>query len=317
MDEAEFMDMYIEPEITLQGATFEGELYGIPNELSIYAFHTNNTLWEEAGLDPVADAPNTWEDLVPIEDKLTKRDAAGKLTQRGFIFGWEAAVWMFLQWGAMVRQLGGSELSDDLRTCTIDSSEAAKTLQYWKDWVDREGGPQYETHQGVPQTGTVGSWAHTGSWARPGLLEAEIDYTVHPVPRWSDAVHNNGFDTYAYFHMVNVNTPDPVKRAAWQLAWFLDSHSVRYLESTGLLQPQKEVEKSKVFQETPFLDVFLNEMKVSMYSPRVPGFLEIADALARVRDRACLEDMDVAESLAMGKEEIDKILDEAWAAAEG
>jgi len=34
MDEAEFMDLYIEPENTLQGCTFEGVLYGIPNESS-------------------------------------------------------------------------------------------------------------------------------------------------------------------------------------------------------------------------------------------------------------------------------------------
>jgi len=317
MDEAEFMDLYIEPENTLQGATFEGKLYGIPNELSIYAFHTNNKLWEEAGLDPVADAPKTWEDLAVIEEKLIKRDSSGKLVQRGFIFGWEYSGWMFLQWGAMLRQLGGSELSEDLHTCTINTPEAAKVMQYWKDWVEREGGPQYPTDQSVPQTGTVASWAHTGSWARPGLLEAGIEYTVHPVPRWKDAVNNNGFDTYAYFHMVNAKSPDPVKRAAWQLAWFLDSHPVRYLDSTGLLQPQKKVEQSKVFQEIPFLDVFLNEMKVSMYSPRIPGWQEVADALARTRDRACLEGMDITEALEKGKEEIDKILEESWAAVEG
>ena len=72
-----------------------------------------------------------------------------------------------------------------------------------------------------------------------------------------------------------------------------------------------------MFQEIPWLDVFLDEMKVSMYSPRFPGFLEVADALARARDRSCVEGMAVEESLALGKEEIDKILDETWAATEG
>jgi multiple sugar transport system substrate-binding protein len=315
MDEAEFMSYYIEPQNTLQGATFEGELYGIPNELSIYCFHTNNALWEEAGLDPVADMPKTWEDLVPIAEQMTKRDSSGNLIQRGFEFGWDGAVWMFLQWGAMLRQAGGSELSDDLRSCTIDSPEAAKALQYWKDWVEEgRGGPQYPNDQESMLPGTIAAWAHTGSWARPSLLENEIEYTVHPVPRWADGPNNNGFDIYAYFHMVNVEADAEVKPAAWQVAWYLDSHPVRYLETTGLLQPKKVVEESAVFQDTPFLDVFLDEMTVSMYSPRVPGFLEIADALARTRDRACVEGMAVEESLAIGKEEIDAILDESWAA---
>ncbi len=316
MDESEFMDLYIEPQNTLQGATFEGKLYGIPNELSIYAAHLTNKLWEEAGLDPKTDFPKTWEELIPVAEQLTKRDKDGKLIQRGWVFGWAASVWMFLQWGAMLRQLGGSEVSEDGRTCTINTPEAAKVLQYWKDWVEEgRGGPQYQNDQAVFQTGTVATVGHLGSWARPGILDAGIEYTVHPVPRWKDAVNNNGFDIYAYFHMVNSQSPDEVKRAAWKLAWFLDSHPVEYLDKTGLLQPQKKVEASRVFQETPYLDVFLNEMKVSMYSPRIPGFLEVADALARVRDRACVEGMDVVEALAQGKEEIDKILDEAWAAA--
>ena len=44
------------------------------------------------------------------------------------------------------------------------------------------------------------------------------------------------------------------------------------------------------------------------------GVREIADALARVRDRSCVEGMEVEESLAIGQAEIDAILDESWAA---
>jgi len=317
LDEAQFMDLYLSPENTLQGCTFEGKLYGIPNEISDYAFFTNNALWEEAGLDPENDVPTTWEELVPIAEQLTKRDASGNLLQRGFVFGWDA-FYMFFQWGAMLRQLGGSELSKDLRTCTIDTPEGAKVLQYWKDWVDEKRDiPLSPTDQGEPTNGTIASWAYCGSWAKDMLDEAGIEYTVHPVPRWADGPNNNGFDTYAYFHMVNSTSDPAVMQAAWQLAWFLDSHPVRYLESCGLLQPQKKVEESDVFKSIPYLDVFLGEMKVSTYSPQIPGLGEVADALGRTRDRSCIEGMDVEESLAQGKEEIDKILDESWAAVEG
>jgi multiple sugar transport system substrate-binding protein len=318
MEEAEFMELYIEPQNTLQGAMFEGKLYGIPNELSIYCTHTNNALWEEAGLDPVADFPTTWEALVPVSEKLLKRDASGTLIQRGFDFRWDAAAIMFLCWGAMVRQRGGREFTEDLRTCTIDSPEAAAALQYWVDIVTSgRGGPQYQPEREAFQAGAIAMCSSYGSWARPGILEAGIEYTVHPTPRWENGANNNGFDIYAYFHMVNAKADPETQRVAWQLAWALDSHPVEYLEQTGLLQPQKIVEQSEAFQNTPNLQIFLDEMRVSMYSPSAPGFLEIADALARTRDRAAVEGMGVEESLAQGKAEIDEILDEAWASAGG
>ena len=123
----DFMDIYVAPENTLQGAIFEGELYGIPNELSIYGCFINNRLFEEAGLDPDADFPETWEEMLVVAETLTKRDEEGRLIQRGFDFSWSSSVWMFLEYGAMVRQLGGSELN-------LLTPEAEKAMQYWVDW---------------------------------------------------------------------------------------------------------------------------------------------------------------------------------------
>jgi multiple sugar transport system substrate-binding protein len=303
----ELMDLYVAPENTLQGAIFDGKLYGIPNEVSIYGCYVNKTLFEEAGLDPDADFPATWEQMKEVAEKLTKRDADGKLVQLGFDFDWGNSVWMYLQWGAMVRQLGGSELQPD-------SEEAAKVMQYWYDWVNtwKLGGPAYWTGQGSDfQAGTVAIKCGLGSWAKPGVEEAGIDYTVKPVPIWENAVNKNHFDTYAYFHMVNARSAPEVQAAAWKLAWFLDSHPVDYMVNTGLLQPQKVLVESQEYKDIPYLDIFLNEMAVSMYSPRVPRFIEVADALARARDRSIVDGMAIPESLQIAREEIDKIMAES------
>jgi multiple sugar transport system substrate-binding protein len=299
----ELMDLYLSPENILQGATFEGILYGIPNEVSIYACYVNKTLFEEAGLDPDADFPATWEQMVDVATQLTIRDADGKLVQQGFDFDWGAAAWMFLQYGAMVRQLGGSELD-------LNTPEAAQAMQYWVDWANNGlGGPAYWTSQTDDfMAGRVAIKCGMGSWAKPLAEEAGIDYTVKPVPIFQDAANRNHFDTYAYFHMVNARSAPEVQEAAWKLAWYLDSHPVDYLENTGLLQPQKVLVDSEEFQNVEFLDVFLAEMEVSMYSPRIPRFLEVADVLMRARDRAVVEGMDVAESLSIAQDEINAIL---------
>jgi multiple sugar transport system substrate-binding protein len=302
----ELMDLYVAPENTLQGAIFEGQLYGIPNEVSIYGCYVNNALFAEAGLDPEADFPETWEEMKDVAEKLTKRDADGKLIQQGFDFDWGLSVWMYLQYGAMVRQLGGSELEPA-------SPENEKVMQYWYDWANtwKLGGPAYWTGQGEDfLAGRVAIKCGLGSWAKPGVEEAGIDYTVKPVPIWENAVNRNHFDTYAYFHMVNARSAPEVQEAAWKLAWYLDSFPVDYMVNTGLLQPQKVLVESEEYAAVPYLDLFLKEMEVSMYSPRVPRFIEVADALMRARDRAVVEGMPIPESLAIAQEEIDAIMAE-------
>lgn len=302
----ELMNQYVAPENTLQGAIFDGKLYGIPNEVSIYACYVNKAIFAEAGLDADADFPATWEQMKEVSEKLTKRDADGKLVQQGFDFDWGASVWMYLQWGAMVRQLGGSELQPD-------SEEALKAMEYWVNWATEWGlgGPAYWTSQTDDFTASkVAIKCGMGSWAKPVIEEAGIDYTVKPVPIWENAVNQNHFDIYAYFHMVNSRSAPEVQAAAWKLAYYLDSFPIDYMVSTGLLQPKKELAESKEFQEIPYLDLFLKQMEVSMYSPRSANFIEIADALARARDRSVVDGMAIPESLKIAQEEIDKIMAE-------
>ena len=299
-----FLDLYVAPENTLQGAMFEGKLYGIPNELSIYGCYANKKLFEEAGLDVEQDFPKTWEEMLTVAEKLTKRDADGKLIQRGFDFSWSLSIWMFLEYGAMVRQLGGSELE-------LTTPEAEKAMQYWVDWANKHqlGGPAYfgsQLDDFLAENLVIE--CDLGSWARPQVIEAGIDYVVKPVPIWENAVNQNHFDIYAYFHMVNARSDPEVQKAAWKLAAYLDSFPAEYLDATGLLQARKEVLESAVYQETPFIDVFLDQMTTSMYSPRIPRFIEAADVLMRARDRSVVEGMPVKESLEIAQKEMDEVL---------
>jgi multiple sugar transport system substrate-binding protein len=313
-DEATFLDLYMEPANTLQGGYFEGELYGIPCELSIYSLHINHGLFQEAGLDPETDWPRTWEEFAAVSEKLVKRDAAGRLVQRGGDFPWQSAGVSQNVFGGQLRQLGGAEVTEDYLSPAINSTEGAKVCQLWKDWVDEGlGGPGYQTARAGFNAGAVAMCPSFGSWARPGILEGGIEYSVRPTPRWEDATVDMGCYTYAYFHMVNARSSDAVKRAAWQLAWYLDSHPVRYLESTGLLQPKNEILGSAVYQNSPFLDVFLDEMLKGRYAPSPPGLMEILDVLVRMRERLA-EGMEPPETLEIAEGEIQDILDEAWAA---
>ncbi len=59
-----------------------GKTWGIPFQRSTIVLYYNKEMFKEAGLDPNR-PPATWKDQVEYAQKLTKRDAAGKVTQWG------------------------------------------------------------------------------------------------------------------------------------------------------------------------------------------------------------------------------------------
>src|SRR6202023_591426 len=66
----------------------DGQLYGIPNQMNATSLMINTRLFQEAGLDPIKDAPKTWDDVANLDTILTKRDAGGHIIQKGFEFNW-------------------------------------------------------------------------------------------------------------------------------------------------------------------------------------------------------------------------------------
>ncbi len=69
----------------------------------------NTKLFTAAGLDPVKDAPTTWEDIAKIGPQLTKIKN-GAIVQQGIGLPSYPSV-MALVFDAMIHQLGGSVIS--------------------------------------------------------------------------------------------------------------------------------------------------------------------------------------------------------------
>jgi multiple sugar transport system substrate-binding protein len=71
----------------VSAASVGGTLYGIPNEIDVYALNYNKALFSEGGISA---PPKTWDELKDAAAKLTKKDAG----QQGFgmINSWAAGV---------------------------------------------------------------------------------------------------------------------------------------------------------------------------------------------------------------------------------
>ncbi|MCF6108427.1 extracellular solute-binding protein [Mesorhizobium muleiense] len=302
---------------SLAGITFDGVPYGLPTEVSDYYCYANRALWKEAGLDPAVDYPKTWEELIDIAEKLTVRDGAGNPTRRGFDFNWNGNFFMWTQFEPMVRQLGATMVGEDY-TAHLNTPEVAKVYQYWADWANkyRLGGSQYPYSREAFYAGEIATDCSIGIWGVPLMAQNKIDFSVFPVPRWSDAKSDNGFGNYAYYLMVNKRSTPEVQAAAWKFARFYTTYQAKLFTDAGLFVPAPETIALDAAKSTAGMDVYLSEFSKSFFPARIAGFAAVGDAFVRARDRIVQGNEEIAPVLESLQAEVDGILASEKAAAE-
>jgi ABC-type glycerol-3-phosphate transport system substrate-binding protein len=108
-------------------ATYNGKLYGYPDNYTwcVLAYRKDNFI--AAGLDPNK-PPKTWDEFVTYAKKLT--DASKN--QYGFVI--QPYDWWFISWLWMN---GGDLFSPDGKKCVLDSPEAVEALQFYCDLNDK------------------------------------------------------------------------------------------------------------------------------------------------------------------------------------
>lgn len=107
-----------------------GKTWGIPFQRSTIVLYWNKELFREAGLDPNR-PPANWKEMLEYAQKLTKRDAAGNVTQWGVqIPSSGFPYWLFQG----LTTPNGVELMNTAGTQTyFDKPEVIEALAYWVD----------------------------------------------------------------------------------------------------------------------------------------------------------------------------------------
>ena len=107
-----------------------GKVWGIPFQRSTIVLYWNKELFREAGLDPNR-PPGNWKEMLEYAQKLTKRDAAGNVTQWGVqIPSSGFPYWLFQG----LTTPNGVELMNAAGTETyFDKPAVIEALQYWVD----------------------------------------------------------------------------------------------------------------------------------------------------------------------------------------
>lgn len=163
-------------ESTLEGLAVDGELYGVPQDVSTLALFYRTDL--------VPTPPTTWGELKDICTTLT---ASGK-DGIGLFGGWGA--YEFYPW---LWQAGAEVLSEDGTTAVFNSPEAAEALQLWVDLQAScmPDGMATATEDDLKPRFISGELAMftSGAWSIQSLQDAGIEgkWGVAPLPAGKQA----------------------------------------------------------------------------------------------------------------------------------
>ncbi|MBI5667646.1 MAG: extracellular solute-binding protein [Chloroflexi bacterium] len=294
----------------------DGQLYALPTELGNYALFVNTALFREAGLDPEKDIPTTWEDLMALAPKLTKRDASGNIVQRAFDFSYpipDEILGGGIAFQGMAHQLGGEYFNEERTEGRINTDAWVKTYTFVRDYAKEFGGMALTPSSIGFYEGNV-AMLLSGPWYLPQLVEANNpelakDVITAPFPRWKEGLVNDGGSAlYAYGLHVNSQSSPEVQEAAWKLAGALTSEPERYFSEALLLQPKLSLTENEELMQGSFAAMFIRDMANSPSLPSLKNFGELPGIMNRALERILLEDMDVQESLNIANDELTALL---------
>jgi multiple sugar transport system permease protein len=329
-------------------AVYEGHVYAIPSTTDARLLYYNEDILRREGYvnpDGSVKPPKTWEELKAYAVSMTKTDGQGNILQVGFVPMYGNS-WLYLYgW-----QNGGSFLSPDGRTCTLNDPAVVKALDWVTGVYDAIGGVQkIDGYTSTFQEGDMDPFITgkiammiSGNWILSNIAtyKPDLHFGVTPAPvpasRLEAARNDPTLAPYitwsgGYSWAIPKGAPHP--ELAWKfIRWmaspeaariFNDAES-RYNKSRGrryvpLISPRKSVNEM-VFREFAPKDLrfadavaaFMNVMPASRFRPVTPVGQVLWDEHARATDKARHHQVTAQEALDSGTARVQTQLDLAY-----
>ncbi len=293
-------------------ATIDGQLWGIPTELSVYMLTYNKKLLAEAGYDA---PPATWDELLEIAAAISKRNDQGNLTQAGYVYGTTVANATHPFYSQMYSE-GVSPFNEDYSATNFTSPEAVAILEGQRALFEQGiTGPEMTTDD-FP-SGTVGMYI-AANWLKSTYQDAfgdEFEETVGiaPIPSSRD-----DWGTMLYSFLWAVDSTSDVKAESWELLQWLNtpqdglSCTGQMLNGMGALSGNiADLGMMDVDDEFSQAYVEAIESGAAQTQPNVPQAAEIDRVLRSYIEQVWAGNFSAADALAEADAEIQAILDDA------
>jgi len=256
--------------IFLQSNIYDGKIWTLPFNKSIYVLYYNKDYFTQAGVEP----PRTWEELKEIATKLTIKNNEGKVERYALIFlpNVDCFSHIFLA--------NGGEFISDKGEAVFNSVEGVKTLEYLQALVNSGVAiPSFE-HQKDFLQGKSAIFIETTSKIGSFRKEAKFPFGVAPLPSVEGHPHRVLFAGTNLAIFKQKHTQEE-QLAAWEFVKWLTSPEIttEWAIQTGYIPVRssaiKSAEYQKYLKEDPLNYVGVEELPYAIPAPRVSSWQSI------------------------------------------
>jgi multiple sugar transport system substrate-binding protein len=299
---------------TVDAASIDGTLYGVPTEVSVYMLVSNMALLREAGYDA---PPATWEELREMAEAVTTRNDQGRIETAGFAYAQSSSgAGLVHPFYAMIFSEGGDVYGADKSEALLDAPEAQAALQKQAGLV-RDGlvdlsVDAYDFPAGGIAMMVMANWYESA--IREGLGDGFEDVTVSVIPAGED------WRTLQYAFFMGVDSGSDRQDEAWALVRHLNeardggpSCMGEMLDGLGALTANtadtEALPAADAFTQ-PFADALAENRAISQ--PNVMQASEIEGLMARAIEEVMAGEAEPAARLEALDAEVEDILAEFY-----
>ena len=311
------------PAGVVSAASVGETLYGIPNEIDLYALNYNKALFKEAGIDA---PPTTWDEFKAVAEKLTDKDAGRQ--GFGMINSWAAGV--VHPFASLLVSNGGDLVVDGKPA--LDSAQAGETFQLYEDLIKSGvSDPAMATADANTTgpfldnfvSGKTGMIIMANWWEsalKAGMGDRFADIATAPIPVGPSGDTPRSI-SYSWMTVVNAGAGEAEQKAAWDfLAWLNSPESgenggsamAGILMSMGILPSRgSDVEAYKDKLGSEFLSGYVSVLADARPFPVVLGGQEFSESLQQTLEALQYGQVSAKDAQANAQADATSILERA------
>lgn len=292
-----------------QGKDENSKLFALPAYGTTQVLYYNVEAFKNAGIDP--ESIKTWQDLADAAKKMTSAD--------GSFIGWEP-MWGYANLVDASLSNGASLLSEDGKTCLINSKEWVDVWESFRTWIHDDkimkvnsGGQGWEywytTIDDVLQNKAGGYTGSSGD-------QADLDFSIVQAMEQPGFNDNASAPTADALQLVMLQqSSDEEKQGAFEfMRYFTSAESqAQWSMSTGYIpvrESTQEVQEYKDYTEkNPQALVPFSQAKHGTSALVDPTGGKITDALKVAADKVELENVSAQEALDEAQKTAQEALD--------
>ncbi len=291
-------DLYVPHALDAQSRG--GAIYCLPNSAPAWSLLVNKPVFTAAGLQIPQDIPHTWAQVAALQKKLTKYDAGGQLARRGFGVRYTAGPqWYAMLFVASVESQGARVLDRD-GTPLLTSAAAANAMRIFQDTAVAPTitkAVQTSPYQDFADGLDVMSYGGANAMSFAIRLNPDLKGNIYVSQLPSLSGQPGGSPKYSFDYCVNKNATADERFAAWSLIDYITSHGVVRYANTGSVSPRKNFFDAAEVRQTPFIDVFKNELTHAQPLPQTKYWGQLQGAIQNGVQKVVFKNEPIPQAL--------------------